>query len=105
MGVEVGVGVKVGVLVGVGGRGVAVAGTDVGEGVGVGVGVEIRRGVGVECSEVTVSAPDPCTVAGRGRESMTSRATKTPATKLRAGTITQPFPATRPPMRCHQWNQ
>jgi len=107
MGVEVGVGVgvNVGVLVGVGGGGVEVGGTGAGEGVGVGVGVEILRGVGDGRSEVTVSTPEPCTTADRGRESLASRATKTPATKLRIGTSIQPLPTTRLPMPCHQSNR
>ncbi len=100
MGVEVGVGVDVAVLVGVGSTGVEVGGIGVEEGVG--VGVDIVWGVGDGCIGVVVSTPGPCTTADRGRESLASRATKTPATKLRIGTTTQPFPEAWLLMRCHQ---
>jgi len=105
MGVDVGVGVDVAVLVGVGGTGVEVGGIGIAEDVGVGVGVEILRRVGDGCIEVTVSAAEPCTTAESGRESLASRATETPATKLRIGTSIQPFPTTRLPMPRHQSNR
>jgi hypothetical protein len=105
IGVEVGVGVDVGVLVGVGGGGVEVGGTGVGEGVAVGVGVGMWWGVGDGGNEVIVSAPEPCTAAGRGRESLTSRATKTPATRLRMGTSIQLFPTARLLMLCHHYHR
>jgi hypothetical protein len=99
--VEVGVavGVRVGVLVGVGGTGVAVGGTGVGEGVGVAVSVEIGWGDRITSMGVTVSGPDPCTAAGRGSVSLSTRATKTPATKLKTGMSIQPFAVTRPSTR------
>jgi hypothetical protein len=100
MGVEVGVGVDVAVLLGVGGTGVEVGGIGVEDGVG--VGVDMVRGVGDGCIAVAVSVLEPCTTADRGRESLASRATKTPATKLRIGTTTQPFPEARLLMPCHQ---
>lgn len=102
MGVDVGVGVGVGVgvPVGVGGTGVEVGGTGVEEGVA--VGVDTVRAVGDGCIEVTVSGPDSCTTADRGRESLARRATKTPVTKLRIRTSTQPFPAARLLIPCHQ---
>jgi hypothetical protein len=65
--VGVGVGVDVGMLVGVGGMGVEVGGIDVGERVGVDVGVERLGPVGDGWIEITVSAPEPCTTADRGR--------------------------------------
>jgi hypothetical protein len=100
MGVDVGV--LVGVLVAVGGTGVAVGGTGVGESVGVAVGVEMLYGDGLAGAAVAVSAPEPSTAGGTGRLSLRSRATRIPATKLRAGTSIQPLPPLQPSIRRHR---
>lgn len=94
-GVEVAAGVKVGVLVGVGGTNVAVGGggVEVGEaitvGVGVGSGIAADRPIAAE--GVGVEGATKATTSGVGSTSSSNIATRTPATKARAGNSNQPL--------------
>ena len=94
-GVEAAVGVRVGVVVGVGGTGVDVGGSgvEVGEavavGVGVGSGIAADRPIAAE--GVGVDGATKATTSGVGSTSLSNMATRTPATKARAGNSNQPL--------------
>lgn len=98
-GVEVAVGVKVGVLVGVGGKGVAVGGSGVGVGKAVTVGVGVGSGIAVDrpsaAEGVGVEGATKATTSRVGSTSLSNMATRTPATKARAGNSNQPLPIAR----------